>query len=87
MGSLFLLCVGVSRMFLCVHKEQGNAPDTCKSNNNVYYSCEYGGRTACNPCNEVEGEKSDKTPVNSAYYCENKRKFVYNHHIYDRTFS
>ena len=73
------LCV-VAYSFFIIHKEHRNAPDTCESYNRVNNSRYYCGRTATDPGNQVEGEESDKTPVECTYYNKNKCQLVYNHH-------
>lgn len=65
--------------FVILMEKQRNAPDTRKSYYNVDYSCEKSFGTSCNPGNEVEGEKTDKTPVQRSDYRNNQRDFVYKH--------
>lgn len=49
--------------FVVLMEEKRDAPDTCECNYNVDNSRKKSFGTSCNPCNEVEGEKTDKTPV------------------------
>lgn len=72
----------VGYRLVIVHEEHRDAPDSRKGDKNVYNSCQNGGCTAGDPCNEVEGKQTHESPVECAYYRKNKRDFVNNHHRY-----
>ena len=67
--------------FVILAEEKRDAPDTRKSNYYVDYSRKKSSRASRNPSNEVEGEKTDKTPVERADYRYNQRDFVYKHFL------
>lgn len=66
--------------FVVIHKEHRYAPNAGKRDNNVDYSRKHRAGTARDPSNEVEGEKTYKTPVERAYYYEYERDFVNDRH-------
>ena len=51
-----------------VHEQHRYAPNTGKGNNRIDYSCHDCGRAAADPCNQVEGEQTDESPVERTYY-------------------
>ena len=69
-----ILSVGRTCSFVFRPEEQRNAPDSRQSDNGVNNSAYYSFLTSANPCNYIELEKSDTTPVKCAddgqYQCD-----------------
>ena len=76
---MMLITIVTVGFALILAEKKGNAPNTCDRNYDINDPCYQRSRTAGDPSNEVEGEKSDKTPVKAADNRYDQRDFIYYH--------